>query len=63
LVIEYVDKQDPMVRALLRNKADQYDDYSQDAFERGLSARFDVLRRQELPSETRALYYAVPRRG
>lgn len=60
LVIEYVDKQDPMVRALLRNKADQYGDYSQEAFERSLSARFDVLRRQALPSGTRALYYAVP---
>jgi SAM-dependent methyltransferase len=61
LVIEYVDKQDPMVRALLRNKSDQYTDYSREAFERGLSARFDVRRQEALPSGTRALYYAVPR--
>jgi hypothetical protein len=61
LVIEFVDKADPMVRALLRNKADQYADYSQEAFERGLEARFEVLRRQPLPSQTRTLYYAAPR--
>jgi hypothetical protein len=61
LVIEYVDKADPMVRALLRNKADQYADYSQPAFEQGLEARFEVLRRQPLPSQTRTLYYAAPR--
>lgn len=60
-VVEFVDKGDFQVRSLLRNKADQYADYSLESFERLLAGRFEVRRRQQLPSGTRTLFHAVPR--
>jgi hypothetical protein len=61
VVIEFVSKSDPQVQSLLRHKTDQYEDYSEDAFEAELSARFDICRRMPLPSGTRTLYHAVLR--
>jgi hypothetical protein len=58
LVIEFVSRQDPMVKTLLRNREDQYVDYDQGVFERELAARFAVARREALGSGTRVLYYA-----
>ncbi len=60
LVIEFVSRDDPMVKTLLRNKEDHYADYDQGVFERELSARFRVARRQPLASGTRFLYHAQP---
>jgi SAM-dependent methyltransferase len=60
LIIEFVTREDPMVKALLRNKDDQYGDYHQDVFERELSARFAITRCQPLGSGTRIMYYAHP---
>lgn len=61
LVVEFVAKDDPMVRHLLRNKADLYRDYALESFERLLTESFEVLERQELPGGTRTLYFARPR--
>jgi len=61
LVIEFVDKRDPMVQVLLRNKEDIYDDYEIGNFERCLTARLEIIRRQTLQSGTRTLYHARPR--
>jgi ribosomal protein L11 methylase PrmA len=61
LVIEYVAKDDPMVRRLLRGRTDNYSDYEADVFENLLGERFTIQRREELPSGTRVLYYAVSR--
>lgn len=61
VVIEFVDREDPMVRRLLANKAEPYDDYDAAAFERALEAAFRVLRRERLGSGTRTLYLASPR--
>jgi len=58
LVIEFVTKEDPMVKTLLRNKEDNYADYEIKYFERCLSKSFDVNRQVVLPSGTRILYYA-----
>lgn len=58
LVIEFPTKQDPMVQALLRNKRDQYHDYSQENFERLLAARFEISEKIQLPSTERFLYRA-----
>lgn len=58
LIIEFVRREDPMVRRLLRNKEDLYTDYDQDLFEAELSRRYRLLRRQELPSGRRVLYVA-----
>ena len=58
LVIEFVTKDDPMVRRLLRNKADIYHDYEPDVFETCLNEHFEILAREPLPSGTRTLYHA-----
>jgi len=61
LVIEFVTRDDPMVKRLLRNKEDQYGDYHTPFFEQCLAACFDVQRRQALNSGTRILYFAKNR--
>lgn len=61
LVIEYVAKDDPMVKRLLRGRTDNYSDYEAQAFEKQLAQQFSIGRREELPSGTRVLYYAVSR--
>lgn len=58
LVIEFVSKDDEMVKTLLRNKDDQYGDYEQPAFERKLASRFAIVRQETIQSGTRTLYYA-----
>jgi hypothetical protein len=58
IVIEFVTRQDPMVVTLLRNKEDHYTDYTEESFERELSARFTIARRQPLGSGTRIMYHA-----
>jgi SAM-dependent methyltransferase len=60
LIIEFVTREDPMVKTLLRNKEDQYADYQLDVFERELAARFTLARRQALGSGTRIMYFAAP---
>lgn len=61
LVIEFITKQDPMVKMLLRNKEDIYTDYEIDYFEQCLSKAFDVKKRELLTSGTRILYLAQAR--
>jgi hypothetical protein len=61
LVIEFVDRDDPMVKRLLANKpAGMFDAYTRPAFEDLLGARFAVQRTETLPGGTRSLYFAVP---
>ncbi len=60
-VIEFADRDDPMVRRLLANKAIEHAGYSRKAFETLLARRFTVARRVQLPSGTRTLYDALPR--
>lgn len=61
LIMEFVDRDDPMAQRLLANKPIEHADYSGPAFEALLARRFTVVRRLELPSGTRTLYDAVPR--
>ncbi len=58
LVIEFVTKDDPMVKQLLLNKEDQYGEYETGFFERCLAESFDIRRRQRLESGSRVLYFA-----
>jgi hypothetical protein len=60
VLLEFPSKKDPMVRALLRNKRDQYDDYSQEHLEAELRRHFDIRLSEPLPSAERTLYHAVP---
>jgi len=60
LVIEFPKREDPMVRRLLSGKREGSNaDYELDVFERELASRFEVERREELPSGTRVLYRGV----
>jgi ribosomal protein L11 methylase PrmA len=60
LVVEFPTPEDPMVQGLLRNKREGvHDDYTVDDFESALARRFDIRRRDELPSGTRICYHAT----
>ncbi|MFY1632029.1 methyltransferase [Solwaraspora sp. WMMB335] len=62
LIIEFVHPDDPMARRLLANKpAGLFDDYHRTEFERLLTQRYEITRREELPSGTRTLYAGTPR--
>jgi hypothetical protein len=62
LVIELPTRDDPMVERLLAGKGpDANADYETAGFERALEERWEVSRREVLPSETRILYRATPR--
>lgn len=61
LVIEFVTKDDPMVKTLLRNKDDHYEDYEVEYFETCLNKRFEIRKREALVSGTRIMYHAVPK--
>ena len=60
VILEFPSKQDRMVQTLLRNKRDQYDDYSQEFLEAQLRRHFNIALRESLPSGARTLYHAVP---
>ncbi len=57
VVIEFVNKHDLMVKNLLLNKMDNYDDYEQEYFEKSLGRCFRILHRNELRGGTRTLYF------
>lgn len=62
VVVEFVDRDDPMAGRLLAQKpAGLFDDYRLEAFERLLQERFAVLDRAPLPSGTRTLFLTEPR--
>jgi hypothetical protein len=62
LVIEFADRDDPMVARLLAGKrAEVHEDYGREQFERALAAGFELERREALGSGTRTLYLAKPR--
>ena len=63
LVIEFVTRDDPMVRMLLRNKRDTYTDYHQDYFEQCLEETFTIIRRESLTSSARILYHGRTKRA
>jgi hypothetical protein len=61
VVVEFVDKDDPMTRRLLRNKQDQYEDYARENFARLLATRMAIVRELPLQCGTRVIYHAVTR--
>ena len=61
LVVEFVTRDDAMVKALLSAKDDPFLDYDLACFERGIASRFDVAERQALPSGTRILFALTPK--
>jgi hypothetical protein len=62
LVIEFVDREDPMASRLLsRKRPHAHADYNREFFERCLSESFEVETADRLPAGTRTLYFAHPR--
>ncbi|MCB1307868.1 MAG: class I SAM-dependent methyltransferase [Leptospiraceae bacterium] len=59
LVIEFPTRADEMVRSLLRNKADQYSDYSLENFESLLTQRFTIRNRLELKDGRRHIFFVT----
>lgn len=55
-VIEFVTKEDPMVKRLLANREDHFDDYNVVAFEAYLSNHAQILRKVAIQSGNRILY-------
>ena len=58
LVVEFVAKDDPQTRRLLRHKDDRYDDYTLSALEASLAATHEVVAREELQGGLRTLLHA-----
>jgi len=58
LLIEFVDRSDPMVVQLLRNRDDIFSDYTREHFEKALEIHFDLLNTQTLKNGQRTLYHA-----
>lgn len=56
LIIEFVTREDAMVKKLLRNKRDNYADYSSEGFEMALRSFFHIEKTLPLASRTRTLY-------
>lgn len=63
LVIEFVSREDDKVVQLLRNRSEQFPDYSRATFEQNLQRHFHVERQQDLRGGLRTLYYCQPRTG
>lgn len=61
LVIEFVGRDDEMVKALLANREDQYDDYEEATFRELLAARFEIVREEPLKGGKRRILFATPR--
>jgi hypothetical protein len=61
LVVEFMTREDPMVKKLLSAKRVDHADYDQPFFEQLLNESFDIQRTQQMPSGTRILYHVTPR--
>ena len=61
VVVEFVEREDPMVRALLDRKEERYADYDRPGFERCFGEAFETRARKVLASGTRILYYGEPK--
>jgi ribosomal protein L11 methylase PrmA len=60
-VVEFVPKDDPMVKRLLLTKRDVYPDYTQEHFEACLEQHFRIKERTGIPESKRTLYSLAPR--
>ncbi len=57
LMIEFVPREDVMVRQLLKNRKDVYEDYTVDRFEEEVIARFKIVERIPIPSSPRFIFH------
>ena len=57
VILEFVDRGDPMVKRLLRHREGQAFDYSREAAEAALARHFDLVGQAALASGTRTVYH------
>ena len=63
VVVEIVDREDPMVERLLRNRCGQAIEYSDAAARELLTRHFGAVTHETMASGTRTLYHCLPRSG
>jgi SAM-dependent methyltransferase len=56
LIIEYVDREDPMFQQLLRGRGDLHTGFTREFFENTCQQRFTIVGKQSLKSDLRILY-------
>jgi ribosomal protein L11 methylase PrmA len=61
VVVEFPTRDDEMVKRLLRNKDQAYEDYRTEFFEACLANHFELCQRIVLPSGRRIIYHLNPR--
>ena len=57
VLVEFVTREDELVRELLRNREDQFSDYDLDRFEALVQTRFSVIERMSLKGGQRMIYF------
>lgn len=57
LIVEFVDREDAMVKMLLRNRVDPCRGYSLEEFERACALRYETIASDTIKGGTRKLYY------
>jgi len=55
-IVEFVPKDDPMVRRLLGSRRDVFADYTEDGFERAFGTHFRIVARMPIVDSTRIVY-------
>ncbi len=56
IIVEFVSKDDPKVKILLRERNDIYPDYNKDFFEHCIEKRANIVKKMTMPSGSRTLY-------
>lgn len=55
-IVEFVPKSDPMVQRMMASRADIFESYTAEEFERAFSARFTIEQRAVISTSDRLLY-------
>jgi hypothetical protein len=55
-VVEFVPKEDPMVRRLLATREDVFPQYTLDGFRAAATERFEIVREQQIEDSPRVLF-------
>jgi ribosomal protein L11 methylase PrmA len=55
-IVEWVPREDPMVKRMLASREDVFDDYTEEGFRKAAEARFEILSREPIESSGRVLY-------
>ena len=63
VILEFVGPEDEMTRKLLKNKANQYDDYNEQNFLAIVQEMFVVKDSMPLKGGKRTIYYLEPKNG